>query len=136
MIGNGCNYKSIAYVKNLVQFIELQLDNDKGIHIYNYADKPDLTINHLVGIIRIKLGLPARMIRIPYFLALNISYIFDLMSLFSRKQPFTISSVRIKKFYQASTVSTAKIDSIEFYPKYKLEDGINQTIESEWLEQY
>ncbi len=136
MIGQGRNYKSIAYVKNLVQFIELQFHNNKGIYIYNYADKPDLTIAQLVKIIKIKLGLSSITVRIPYFLALTISYLFDVINMFRKDRQLTISSIRVKKFHQDSIVSTKKIDSLKFYPKYSLEDGINQCIESEWLDKY
>ena len=49
MIGNGDNIKSIAYVENLSSFITFSLNFDKGFHLYNYADKPDLTTKELVN---------------------------------------------------------------------------------------
>ena len=47
MIGNGNNIKSIGYVKNLVDFIIYSL-NMKKFNLYNYIDKPDLTICELI----------------------------------------------------------------------------------------
>ena len=45
MIGNGKNKKSIAYVRNVADFIIFSTKLNSGIHIYNYIDKPDLTMN-------------------------------------------------------------------------------------------
>src|SRR5699024_10285986 len=38
MIGNGKNVKSMAYVENVVAFLEHMLDSGPGIQLYNYID--------------------------------------------------------------------------------------------------
>ena len=48
VIGDGRNRKSIAYVENLADFLLHVLGFGPGVHIYNYADKPDPDMNHLV----------------------------------------------------------------------------------------
>jgi nucleoside-diphosphate-sugar epimerase len=49
MVGAGTNYKSMAYVGNIVEFIKFSLSNVKpGYDVYNYVDKPDLNMNQLV----------------------------------------------------------------------------------------
>ena len=45
MIGNGKNKKSMCYVGNIAAFIKYSLSFKKGVHIYNYVDKPDFTMN-------------------------------------------------------------------------------------------
>ncbi len=45
MFGNGENRKSMAYVENVVAFLEYSLSFKPGLHIYNYIDKPDFDMN-------------------------------------------------------------------------------------------
>ena len=49
MFGNGLNIKSMAYVENVAAFLEHSLSFKPGLHIYNYIDKPDLSMNSLVS---------------------------------------------------------------------------------------
>ena len=52
MIGNGKNKKSMAYVRNVAAFIKDQLEMSKeGYYVFNYVDKPDLTMNELINLI-------------------------------------------------------------------------------------
>ena len=48
MFGDGTNRKSMAYVENVVAFIEYSLSFKPGLHIYNYIDKPDFDMNTLI----------------------------------------------------------------------------------------
>ena len=107
MIGQGNNHKSIVYLNNLIQLIKVQMNNEKGIHIFNYADKPDLTIDKLIKIIRSELRLSPKMIRIPYVIALNFGYFCDIIA-FIRNKPLSISSLRVKKICKETTVSIDK----------------------------
>ena len=56
MVGDGLNRKSMAYVENLAAFLEYSLSFKPGIHIYNYIDKPDFTMNQLLGHVNKLLG--------------------------------------------------------------------------------
>ena len=48
MIGKGQNKKSMAYVGNIVAFIKSRVETSvEGYHIFNYADKPDFSMNEL-----------------------------------------------------------------------------------------
>jgi nucleoside-diphosphate-sugar epimerase len=49
VIGDGRNRKSLAYVANLADFLVYALRFGPGVHVYNYADKPDLDMNRLVA---------------------------------------------------------------------------------------
>jgi len=59
MIGSGQNRKSMAYVGNLTRFLAACLEFPPGIHLYNYADKPDLMTAELVALVRRELGKPS-----------------------------------------------------------------------------
>ncbi len=49
MVGKGENKKSMAYVGNMVRFMEYLISNKNGCEIYNYADKPDLSTKKLIS---------------------------------------------------------------------------------------
>ena len=54
MIGNGKNKKSLAYIKNVVGFIDHCISSNVKCCVVNYADKPDLDMNTLVKFVRDK----------------------------------------------------------------------------------
>ena len=50
MVGKGENKKSMAYVGNIVAFIQFLIENKReGYNVFNYIDKPDFTMNELVS---------------------------------------------------------------------------------------
>ena len=52
MVGKGENKKSMAYIGNIVAFIETCVASEQKYGIYNYVDTPDLTMNELVAQVR------------------------------------------------------------------------------------
>ncbi len=132
MIGNGLNKKSMAYIENITSFIYyIAKKSEIGCNIYNYADKPDLNMNELIGVIKKHLNLTVFNIKIPYSAGLFISYLFDIMSFLTKKK-FSISSVRIKKFCATTQFDSAKMYS-EFKPPYTLEEGLSKTLKEEFI---
>lgn len=132
MIGKGTNCKSIAYVENLAAFIEYTLQFNPGIHVYNYIDKPDLSMNELVNKINHTLRRSNKSeYKLPYLAALLIGHCFDMFSLISRK-PLLISSIRVKKFC-ANTIFNTSIDKMDFVPPIPLDEALKRTIEYEFL---
>jgi nucleoside-diphosphate-sugar epimerase len=130
MIGNGKNRKSMAYVRNISQFLLKLLNNisGSGVYVYNYADKPDLTIEELVNITFNTLGKRQKAgFRIPLFMGTIFGYAFDLLSIITGKS-YPISSVRVKKFCADSVILAEKVKEVGFRAPYSLIDGINKTI--------
>jgi len=133
MVGNGQNRKSLAYVGNLVSFLLAKLQASPGLHLYNYADKPDLSTNELIRIAQESFGSSGGIsrMRVPYLIGLAAGYWFDLVAAVTdRKLP--ISSIRIKKFCAETTVSTAKLEREGFKRPYSLEEGLRRMIVSEF----
>ncbi len=97
MIGDGNNMKSMAYVENIAARLEYALDQQADYQISNYADKPDFTMNQLIGVISSSLGRKNKTIRIPYLLGMCGAAVFDLVSKVSRRK-FPVSRVRVQKF--------------------------------------
>lgn len=132
MIGKGQNKKSMAYVGNVVAFIKDRIEKQEpGYHVFNYADKPDFSMTELSSVIEAKMKLSIPKINIPYWLGMLGGYGFDLFAKLTKKK-LSISSVRVKKFCATTQFNAAKAHSI-FNAPYKLEEGINKTLEFEFI---
>lgn len=132
MIGDGNNYKSMAYVDNVASFIKYSLNFENGSHLYNYVDKPDMCMNELIKVSRNALQKPIKpIVKIPYLLSLILGYVFDLFAFLFRTS-LPISSIRVKKFCSDSQFGTSLLNT-GFKAKFSLEDGIKRTIEYEFI---
>tara|TARA_X000000950_G_scaffold198211_1_gene238712 strand:- start:4044 stop:5000 length:957 start_codon:yes stop_codon:yes gene_type:complete len=135
MIGDGKNIKSIAYVKNVADFLTYILKYDRGYRLFNYSDKPDLDMNSLVSKInkiffnKAKVGL-----RLPLFFGIIMGFFVDLISKIFKKN-FPISRVRIRKFV-SSTQFDSKAFSDGFSPKFPLEEALEKTIKKEFFDKF
>lgn len=135
MVGAGENVKSIAYVGNVAAFIRHCMALKPGIHLFNYADKPDFSMNQLVSEVRNALGRSAHSnIRVPVPVGLAVGRCFDLMPWISGKR-FRISSLRIKKFC-ADSVYGSTVNRFGFEPPFTLGTALRRTIEHEFLERH
>jgi nucleoside-diphosphate-sugar epimerase len=135
MVGNGENRKSMAYVENVAAFIEFSMSFKPGVHIYNLIDKPDITMNALVGNVNRILGRPWKIsFRLPFAMGFLIGKGFDLVAAMTGKK-FVISSIRVKKFCANSVYSTA-IDKTGFVPPVPLEQALSQTVRYEFIESH
>ncbi len=133
MVGNGKNKKSMAYVGNIVSFINQCINKkSKNIEIFNYADKPDLSMSELVSFVESKNNSRIINVKIPYMIALSTAYIFDLFSLIFRRK-FLISSVRVKKFCATTQFNATKAHSV-FNPSFSLKKGLNNTLDYEFFQ--
>jgi len=133
MIGNGENRKSIAYVENVVAFLEFALKFKPGIHVFNFVDKPDFTMNELVKIVNKIIGKPEKIgFRLPYFLGYLIGKFFDLVAILTGKK-MVISSIRVKKFCSNSVFDTS-IASTGFVSPVPLQNALEQTVIHEFVE--
>lgn len=133
MIGKGENKKSMAYIGNITAFIEACIKSDQKYAVYNYVDTPDLTMNELVSLVRLKL-MGKREIgpRLPFWFGMMLGYIADVVAKISGKK-LAVSSIRVKKFTASTQFSSRKSDLDNFVPPFKLSDGIERTLQSEFV---
>ncbi len=130
MVGNGKNKKSLAYVKNVTAFIHHCINQNKpGYQVFNYADKPDLTMNELVSTAEKSLNKKLLPLRMPYVIGLIAGKIFDVLAFITRKK-LPISTVRIKKFCATTQFSSRYIASTGFTAPHQLADALQETIVS------
>jgi nucleoside-diphosphate-sugar epimerase len=133
MFGDGTNKKSMAYVENVVAFIEYSLSFEPGLHIYNYIDKPDFDMNALVfGARKTLFGKTNVGLRLPGFVGLALGYVADLAAMIIRK-PLPVSSIRVKKF-MGTTQFASSVSDTGFVPPVGLEEGLARTLRYEFVE--
>lgn len=133
MIGRGNNKKSMAYIGNVVAFLETCMATDQKYGVYNYVDTPDLTMNELVSLVRAnlknKIGVG---LRIPYWLGLVLGHIADVLSRLSGKN-LPVSAIRIKKFASTTEFNSVKASLDHFVAPYELKEGLQRTLDSEFI---
>ena len=134
MVGKGENKKSMAYIGNLVAFLETCIATDQKYGVYNYIDTPDLTMNELVSQVRAKLkGKTGVGPRMPYWLGMILGYTADLVAKISGKN-LPVSSTRVKKFAASTEFQSTKGSMDNFVAPFLLSDGIQRTLKSEFIE--
>lgn len=156
MVGNGRNRKSMAYVGNVARFLATCLDLPSGFHLFNYADKPDLSVGELVALTRRELEVlsprrkgqgrlrrfqpsafslqhfsSAPSLRLPYCLGLLAGHGADAFAFLTGRQ-FPITASRICKFCAVTTVSTRRLERTGFVRPFGLEEALVRTIQYEF----
>lgn len=132
-VGKGDNKKSMAYVGNVVAFAKYMIDTMvDGYNVYNYIDKPDFTMNELVGVIEKVLDKKIPAIRFPYWIGMAGGYCFDILAKITGKK-LAISSVRVKKFCATTQFDASRAHTCGFIAPFSLEDGLSRTLEFEFV---
>jgi len=133
MVGAGENKKSMAYIGNIVAFLEACILSEQKYALYNYVDTPDLTMNQLVQLVRSRLKAKGGVgLRVPFWLGLLLGYLADGASKLTSKN-LPVSSLRVKKFAASSQFQSAKASLEGFVPPFRLEEGLDRTLRSEFL---
>lgn len=134
MIGPGENKKSMAYIENIAAFLQHCLSFGPGIHVYNYIDKPDYSMNQLVSKVRKSLlekdgvGL-----RLPLWMGLCIGYFADTVSGLT-KLNLPISSIRVKKFTSNTSFSATSAHAVKgFVAPVTIDKGLEKTLIHEFI---
>jgi len=132
MIGDGMNRKSMAYVENVAAFLQHSLTAPPGVHVFNYVDKPDFTMNELVAQVSNLLGRPnTSRVRLPVAAGLLIGSCFDAVARVSGRK-FPISAVRVRKFCANSVYGSAAFNA-GFTPPVPMEQALERTVRHEFL---
>ncbi|HNS43638.1 MAG TPA: NAD(P)-dependent oxidoreductase [Alphaproteobacteria bacterium] len=135
MVGDGQNKKSMAYVGNVSAFIVHALSMGTGYHVFNYADKPDLTTAELVNLIRERTGkTSASSLRLPLVLGLGAGMACDVLARVTGKN-LPISRVRVEKFCASTMFKADRVRESGFVPPSQLYDALRETIDAEFKEQ-
>jgi nucleoside-diphosphate-sugar epimerase len=131
VIGDGTNGKSMAYVENLADFLAFALGFGSGVHVYNYVDKPDLTMNELASLAGRTLGAGSPPRHVPYGPALVAGLMFDLAARLTGRR-FPISAVRVRKYRAVTRFDATRLAASGFAPRYRLRESLIATIQHEF----
>ncbi|MGV8092818.1 MAG: NAD-dependent epimerase/dehydratase family protein [Mangrovibacterium sp.] len=133
MVGNGTNYKSMAYVGNIAAFIKFQLEHiQPGYQVFNYVDQPDLNMNELVAQVGKSLNRHTPSIHFPFWLGMMGGYGFDALGKITERK-FAISSVRVRKFCATTRFDATKAHSSGFKAPFTLAEGLHRTLQYEFI---
>jgi nucleoside-diphosphate-sugar epimerase len=135
MVGTGENRKSMAYVGNVVSFLAHCLGLPAGRHLYNYADKPDLSALEIVEIVRAELGMAGKIgFRLPYSFGLAAGYSADVLA-WATGRRLALSSIRIRKFCANTTVGTTRLDQTSGFTRaFSLPEALRRMVRYEFIE--
>ena len=131
MVGGGENRKSMAYIANVVAFLEACIGSDKKYALFNYVDTPDLTMNALVTQVRSTLN-GQNGLRLPLWLGMFVGHLADLFASLTGKT-LPVSAIRVKKFTSTTAFKSSKSNLQNFEPPFDLLEGIDRTLESEFI---
>lgn len=132
MVGKGENRKSMAYVGNVASFIKYRVETgESGYQVFNYCDKPDLTMNELVSLVEEKMMVKIPKFRMPYLLGRVVGAFFDGLSTITNRK-FSISRVRVEKFCATTQFDASKAHQ-SFDAPFSLEVGLDKTLDHEFL---
>lgn len=133
MIGNGRNKKSMAYIGNVVAFLEQAIATKMSYGVYNYVDTPDMDMNSLVRKVRNRLRSSDNVgLRLPYWFGLLVGHMADMLTKVTGKN-LPVSSIRVRKFCANTSFQSAKSQLDVFKAPFSLEEGIDMTLESEFI---
>ena len=133
MVGPGENKKSMAYIGNVVAFLDQCIATKQKYGVYNYIDTPNLTMNDLVLQVRKTLkNTDGVGFRLPYWLGLIFGYAADGVAKISGKN-LLISSIRVKKFTSSTEFKSAKGSLDNFVSPFTLSVGLDRTLQSEFI---
>ncbi len=135
MVGSGENCKSVAYVGNVGAFLVYCLDFENGESVYNYADKPDLSMKDMVKTIREAMGMRGLGLKIPYLVGFAGGAFFDLIAAISGKK-FPISLIRVRKFCANTVVNADKMEQTGFKRPYSLQEGLEAMVRHDFPDNY
>ena len=133
MIGKGQNVKSLAYIKNVVAFLEACILTDQKFGVYNYIDTPNLTMNELIKFVYLQIHGNVNIgPRIPLWAGILLGYTADLISkIFNKNLP--LSSIRVKKFISTTEFTSNKSNLDDFKAPFTLLQGLTNTLQSEFI---
>ena len=132
VIGDGRNCKSMAYVENVAQVLVHALTFAPGVHVFNYADKPDLDMNELTALAKTSFGnTRALSLRVPYLLGLGAGHVSDLAARLTGRR-FALSAIRVRKYHANTQFSSSRVLATGFVPRHDLRDALIRTIRHEF----
>ncbi len=133
MVGRGENRKSLAYIDNLVAFLRHAAKAGPGVHLFNYVDGPDFTMQELVSLVRQTLHKASGIgPRLPFALGMALGHMADAVAQVTGRS-LPISALRIHKFTSNSAFTSRSHKDTDFVAAVSLHEGLRITLQKEFL---
>ena len=114
LLGSGSNPKSMSFVGNVAAFFTWLLERrTDALEIYNYADKPDMTVREIVQLAGTTLATSTPRIPMPKFAILGLGRAGNLVEHITRR-PFTINLERVRKFIADTSLPVERLSKSGF----------------------
>jgi GlcNAc-P-P-Und epimerase len=118
LLGSGSNPKSMSYVGNVAAFFAWLLESrGPALDIYNYADKPDMTVREIVDLAARTLETHVPRIPMPRFAILALGRCGNMVEFLTRR-PFTLNLERIRKFIADTSLPVERLRDSGFEPPF------------------
>jgi GlcNAc-P-P-Und epimerase len=118
LLGSGRNPKSMCYVGNAAAFFAWLVDaHGASPEIYNYADKPDMTVREIVALAATTLGTSVRRVPMPRSMILGLGHLGDFAERIVGR-PVIINLERLRKFIADTSLPVERLSKSGFVAPY------------------
>jgi nucleoside-diphosphate-sugar epimerase len=132
LLGSGANPKSMSFVGNVAAFFCWLLERrSDALEIYNYADKPDMTVREIVGLAGSTLGTSTPRVPMPKVAILALGRAGNLVEHVTRR-PFTINLERVRKFIADTSLPVERLTRSGFVAPFDFRKKFVETAEFEF----
>jgi nucleoside-diphosphate-sugar epimerase len=132
MVGSGQNCKSMSYVENVAAFCQFAAGLEGGqIHVFNYADKPDMKVREIVDCLSSELKLTVRQVPLPKSMAMAIGHLGDFVR-YVTKSNVVLTSDRIRKFFADTSLITTRLEASGFTRPFDMRRSLATTVRYEF----
>jgi nucleoside-diphosphate-sugar epimerase len=132
LLGSGSNPKSMSFVGNVAAFFVWLLEpRGPAMDIYNYADKPDMTVREIVGLAARTLNTRVRRVPMPRAAILGLGRLGNLVEHVIRR-PFTLNLERIRKFIADTSLPVERLSKSGFKPPHDFRQKFVETARFEF----
>lgn len=132
LLGSGANPKSMSYVGNVAAFFSWLVERRAAaLEIYNYADKPDMTVREIVRLAAGTLGTAAPRIPMPKAAILALGLFGSLIENILRR-PFTINLERVSKFVANTSLPVERLSKSGFVAPFDVREKFIETADIEF----
>jgi 2-alkyl-3-oxoalkanoate reductase len=123
-------FLGLSYIENLCQAICFLMDHSQSIgEGFLISDEPQITFQEFVNMLARKVGYEEIRLSIPYWLAYTIASMMELSyTVLNKNQRPQLTRYAVAWFGHSVTYDITKLKSLGFKQTYRIQEGIEKTI--------
>ena len=130
MVGDGRARKSFAHVENVAAFLAHTASLGSGVHLFNYADGPDLTMAELAAVVRKAVGVGPALPSRPRWRALSRAALQQALVPFGGPRP-DLTVQQLRRFCADSRFISVRTAGTGFSAPLSLADALERFARSD-----